>query len=297
MRHIGITARFKNDITRDILIEKAIKTYGDASFIEGITIENKIAYISTILDMVTNNYLNRCILELGGRLAYKHKQDTLESLPWYTSRPWKEWPWWKRALIQAGFPVARENPHHKGKRVSTTSAPLKMSVSEICIKLTDLCDRWDFAPACHFTPAEIDAEMLEFADRINTQSIENLAIFLKTQTSATFEHMQILINFVKTYQTKYPQLTQHLLEHLDLSGPPSLVDLLGDLKGAGASEQLIKRIDLKSASEELQISLFKALGKINDTPANIHLQLIDERDFSPAVSDAIIAARQKAKAQ
>lgn len=41
---------------------------------------------------ITYDYVRKVLLDLGGELESRSTRP-----PWFVARPWKEWPWWRRA--------------------------------------------------------------------------------------------------------------------------------------------------------------------------------------------------------
>lgn len=51
--------------------------------------------VATDLNGLTHDYALKVLSDLGGEL-----QGASQRPPWYVARPWKEWPWWRRAGLR-----------------------------------------------------------------------------------------------------------------------------------------------------------------------------------------------------
>ena len=166
-----------------------------------------------------------------------------------------------------------------------------MSDVELCAELLKLCGKWDLPLGPFLTQDDIDDEMVEFAEKLGPKSAAQVAECLKVQESSSFEHIVVLCEFVSIYMRRFPTFVVSLLQQIDASGPPIVVEFLGLSKAPGVSQRLIEVIDLKVANEDLQISFLGALRNLRDDAAIDFLYSLDESIYSEKVRNVIAIAK------
>ena len=78
---------------------------GDIDALDEVHIDGNLLEVTTMLDVKTYSYARKAILRLGGRLLDFRTLEPITTpwLPPFVERPWREWPWWRRALIRLQF--------------------------------------------------------------------------------------------------------------------------------------------------------------------------------------------------
>ena len=171
-----------------------------------------------------------------------------------------------------------------------------MKDSDHCNELRSLCAKWDSPLGPFLRPEDVRREMSQVAEKLGSGAAPYLAEFLKEQDRSSFGHLQPLSEFAQLYLERYPEFVDVLLQCLEASGPALVIELLGASGAAGVSAKLIRVVDLKGASLELQIALFGALGELGDSHAWSFLRSIDEGGFAAGVRNEIEVARRNVKA-
>jgi hypothetical protein len=96
--------RFHGDPpTEDIVRAELHHRLGSAAGLDGFEVNDNVVDVTTAVDPVTNAYVLKILLDMGGeQIDPVTRQRREPRLPEFVQRPWREWPWWKRARIRLG---------------------------------------------------------------------------------------------------------------------------------------------------------------------------------------------------
>jgi hypothetical protein len=86
--------------TEDIVKAALRRQVGSTSNMDSFVVNDKAVEIITSLDPVISTYVLKILLDLGGEYLDPTCQPREPNLPEYVNKPWREWPWWKRASIR-----------------------------------------------------------------------------------------------------------------------------------------------------------------------------------------------------
>jgi hypothetical protein len=98
-----IQARFKREAPQIEAIKAEIeRQLGTTASVDSIDISDDVTNILLVPDAVVQAYVAKAIIQLGGECVDGACNPTQASLPGYVSRPWPQWPLWRRVLFRIG---------------------------------------------------------------------------------------------------------------------------------------------------------------------------------------------------
>jgi hypothetical protein len=105
---IRIHARFPDSPpSEDAFRRELVLEVGDDVGLESFQVDGNLVQVQTMLDPVTEPYAVKVLQRLGGVMVDSQTHEPkVRALPGFVSRPWRDWPMWKRAVIHVGFQLA-----------------------------------------------------------------------------------------------------------------------------------------------------------------------------------------------
>jgi hypothetical protein len=97
---------FRAELLRQVGSLRDLDTFtvGDEN---SLTKDDQVVEVLTTLEPVTTSYVRKLLRDLGGEeLDARGATRPLAALPWFVSRPWTAWPWWRRAGVRVGVIAA-----------------------------------------------------------------------------------------------------------------------------------------------------------------------------------------------
>lgn len=154
------------------------------------------------------------------------------------------------------------------------------------------CERWTPPLGPFLTADDVYSEMKNFATELGPHQASSLVETISTW-DVDSDIADTVFELAREYMNAFPAaFTEALLSRLERNGPAVLVDILGMSEQPEVSRELLDRLDVEQADDDLLVALFGALGSIADVTAHRFLQSVDAHLLSPRARRELEIARR-----